>query len=135
MRFRLIDQETAQHPVSLLCNVLEVSRAGFYAWKKRGRSRRSREDERLKSLIRRSFTESRETYGAPRIHVDLSEDYGVRIGRKRVARLMRELGIEGVSRRGKRKYRTTIPAREAPAAPGLGQAPLQGPGAGPALGR
>jgi len=62
---------------------------------------------------------SRCTYGAPRIQAELSDDHGVRIGRKRVARLMKALGIEGVSRRRKRRYKTTIPAREAPVAPDL----------------
>ena len=78
---RLVDREAAQHPVSLLCNVLGVTRAGYYAWKERGLSRRSTMDKRLKHLIRRSFTESRETYGAPRIHTDLADEHGVRVGR------------------------------------------------------
>ena len=119
MRFRLVAEEAAQHPVSLLCKVLGVSRAGYYAWRKRRPSLRCREDERLKALIKESFVGPLETYGAPRIQAELADDHGASVGRKRVARLMRELGIEGVSRRGKRKYRTTIPAKEAPAAPDL----------------
>lgn len=70
------------------------------------------------SLIRRIFTDSLETYGAPRIQAELADDYGLGVGRKRVARLMKQLGIEGASRRG-RKRRTTIPAEEARAAPDL----------------
>jgi len=119
MRFRLIEAERAQHPVSLLCGVLGVTRAGYYAWRRREPSRRALEDERLAGLIRGIFEESEQTYGVPRIHAELADDYGLRVGRKRVARLMRQLGLEGVSRRGKRRFRTTIPANEAPAAPDL----------------
>src|SRR5438876_1734018 len=119
MSFRLIEAERAQHPVSLLCSVAEVTRAGYYAWRSRGRSARELRDGELAGLIRRIFDDSGGTYGAPRIQAELSDDHGVRIGRKRVARLMKALGIEGVSRRRKRRYKTTIPAREAPVAPDL----------------
>jgi putative transposase len=119
MSFELIEAERAQHPVSLLCGVLAVTRGGYYAWKGSGRSRRALEDERLRGLIGKVFRESLETYGAPRIHAELADDYGIRIGKKRVARLMKSLGIEGVSRRGKRRYRTTIPAKEPATAPDL----------------
>src|SRR6266498_4256307 len=73
----------------------------------------------LPILVRRVFDDSGGTYGAPRIQAELADDYGVRIGRKRVARLMKALAIEGVSRRRKRRYKTTIPAKEAPVAPDL----------------
>jgi putative transposase len=128
MTFELIEAERAQHPVSLLCGVLGVTRAGFYAWLRRGPSTRSLEDERLSGLIARVHAESLETYGVPRIHAELADDYGIRVGRKRVARLMRELGIEGVSRRGKRRYKTTIPAKEQPAAPDLVRRSFQAAG-------
>ena len=128
MTFELIEAERAQHPVSLLCGVLGVTRGGFYAWKRRGRSRRSLADELLGAVIARVHSESLETYGVPRIHAELADDYGIRVGRKRVARLMRQLGLEGVSRRGKRRYKTTIPATEAPAAPDLVRRPFQASG-------
>jgi putative transposase len=118
MTFRLVDAEKAQHPVSLLCSVLGVTRAGYYAWRRRGRSRRALGDAELVSLIGRVFVESLETYGAPRVHAELREGHGVRVGRKRVARLMRQLELEGVSRRGKRQ-RTTIPDPAAAPAPDL----------------
>jgi putative transposase len=118
MIFRLIDAEKAQHPVSLLCSVLGVTRAGYYAWRQRGQSRRALADAELASLIRRVFVESLETYGAPRVHAELREAHGIRVGRKRVARLMRQLELEGVSRRGKR-HRTTIPDPAAAPAPDL----------------
>lgn len=128
MSFELIEAERAQHTVSLLCGALAVTRGGYYAWKRSGPSSRTLEDERLRSLIGKVFRESLETYGAPRIHAELADDYGVRIGRKRVARLMKGLGIEGVSRRGKRRYRTTIPAKEQPTAPDLVRRSFQSAG-------
>jgi putative transposase len=118
MTFRLIEAEKAQHPVSLLCSVLGVTRAGYYAWRQRGPSRRALGDAELASLIRCVFVESLETYGAPRVHAELREAHDVRVGRKRVARLMRQLELEGVSRRGKRR-RTTIPDPAAAPAPDL----------------
>lgn len=118
MTFRLVDVERAQHPVLRLCSVLGVSRAGFYAWKGRGVSRRERDDRELEGMIRQAFAGSLRTYGAPRVHAELREAHAVRVGRKRVARLMRAMGIEGVSRRGKRR-RTTIPDPAAPPAPDL----------------
>jgi len=118
MTFRLIEAEKAQHPVSLLCSVLGVTRAGYYAWRWRGPSRRVLGDAELAPLIGRVFVESLETYGAPRVHAELRETHGIRVGRKRVARLMRQLELEGVSRRGKRR-RTTIPDPAAAPAPDL----------------
>jgi len=98
MSFRLIEAERAQLPVSLLCSVVGVTRGGYYAWRSRGRSARELRDGELAGLIDRIFDHLGGTYGAPRIQAELADDYGVRIGRKRVARLMKALGIEGVSR-------------------------------------
>jgi putative transposase len=118
MIFRLIEAEKAEHAVSRLCSVLGVTRAGYYAWRARRPSRRALADRELGTLIGRVFVDSLETYGAPRIHAELRHGRGVRVGRKRVARLMRQLGLEGVSRRGKRR-RTTIPDPAAAPAPDL----------------
>ena len=118
MTFRLIEAEKAQHPVSLLCSVLGVTRAGYYAWRRRGPSQRRLGDAALSSLIGRVFVESLKTYGAPRVHAELREAHGIRVGRKRVARLMRQRELEGVSRRGKRR-RTTIPDPAVAPAPDL----------------
>src|SRR5713101_1609540 len=115
MTFRLIEAEKAQHPVSLLCSVLGVTRAGYYAWRQRGPSRRALGDAELASLIGRVFVDSLETYGAPRVHAELREAHGIRVGRKRVARLMRQLELEGVSRRGKRRRTTIADPAAAPA--------------------
>ncbi len=117
MRFALIDEEKTHHSVSRLASVLGVSRAGYYASKKRGVSLRKTEDEKLKGLIAEIHASSRGIYGAPRIHAELAQAYGIHVGRKRVARLMRESGIQGVSRRGKRRTHKRSP--EVPAAPDL----------------
>ncbi len=117
MRFALIDEEKTHYTVSRMAGVLGVSRAGYHAWKKREPSARKTEDEQLKVRIEEIHEGSFGIYGAPRIHAELADAYGIRVGRKRVARLMRELGIEGVSRRGKRKAPKST--SEMPAAPDL----------------
>ena len=118
MTFRLIEAEKAEHAISRLCSVLNVTRAGYYAWRQRRPSPRMIADSELSTLIGRIFVDSLETYGAPRVHAELREAHGVRVGRKRVARLMRQLGLEGVSRRGRRR-RTTIRDPAAAPAPDL----------------
>jgi putative transposase len=118
MRFRLIEAEKAEHSISRLCSVLGVTRQGFYAWRRRGPSGRQLGDDELKRLIVSIYDGSLQTYGAPRVQLDLAEDHDVRVGRKRVARLMRDLGLQGVSRRGKR-VRTTVADERQPPAPDL----------------
>lgn len=118
MRFALIETERAEHPVSRLCPLLGVTRAGFYAWRRRPPSLRARGDEELCRLIAKVHEGSFGIYGAPRICAELADDHGVHVGRKRVARLMRQLGIEGVSRRGGRRG-TTKSDPTAPPAPDL----------------
>jgi putative transposase len=115
---QLIDQERAHHAVSRLCSVLNVTRQGYWAWKKRPVSRRRLEDERLKLRILEAWDKSDRTYGAPRLHAELRLGDGVRLGKKRVARLMRELEIQGVSRR-RGRVRTTSPDKRAAPAPDL----------------
>jgi putative transposase len=118
MKFRLIEAERAEHSISQLCKVLGVTRAGYHAWRRRGPSLRQLGDAELKRLIVQIYDGSHQTYGAVRVNDELREDHDVHVGRKRVARLMRELGIQGVSRRGK-KPRTTVPAEKTPPAPDL----------------
>ena len=103
----------AVFPIATMCQVLGVSSSGYYAWRHREPSARARSDQALTQRIRAIHERSRGTYGAPRIYAELVEQ-GVRVGRKRVARLMREAGLEGISRR--RKARTTIREAE-PRAP------------------
>ena len=97
-----------------MCRVLGVSPSGYYAWHGRGASCRARHDEELSAVIRRIHKDSDGTYGMPRVHAELVES-GCRVGRKRVARLMRESGLVGVSRR--RGTRTTRVDRNHRAAP------------------
>ena len=103
-------------PVATMCRVLEVSASGYYAWLSREPSERAREDEELTKQIEVVHERSRGTYGAPRIHAELVAG-GVRVGRKRVARLMRSAGLRGVSRR--RGVVTTVRRPEAEVPPDL----------------
>jgi putative transposase len=118
--FRLVDEEREHHAVSLLCAVLRVTRQGYYAWRRREATPgpRRQADAVYCGAIMRLYTQSRETYGAPRITGRLRIEEGIRIGQKRTARLMRELGIKGVAR-GKKYPRTTVPDVKAPPAPDL----------------
>jgi putative transposase len=103
--FRFIAVERASFPISLLCRVLGVSRSGFHAWERRAPSDRLLTDAWLLERIKEVHTRSRGTYGARRVHAELRRQ-GVRLGRKRVERLMRLTGISGYVRR--RKGATTI---------------------------
>jgi putative transposase len=93
-----------------------VARSGYYAWRDRERSDRVRRDERLIGRIRSIFEASEGTYGSPRIHASLQQA-GVRVGRKRVARLMREAALKARSFRiyrrmpGTRRFFSAIPNR------------------------
>jgi putative transposase len=86
------------YAVATMCRVLEVSTSGYYAWLKREPSKRAKKDAALTEKITQIHRWSDGTYGAPRIHDELTEQ-GVRIGRKRIARLMKGAGLQGVSRR------------------------------------
>ena len=107
----------AVFPVATMARVLGVSEAGYYAWLRRPPSAHAVADAALLKRIRPVHASSRETYGAPRVHAEpLSE--GERHGRKRIARLMREAGLVGVSRRRGGPI-TTRPDKEARPAPDL----------------
>lgn len=108
-RFGFIQTYGRELGVRYLCNWLGVSRSGYYDWAKRAPSERSVKDIELAEKILQIHKESRGVYGSPRIHRTLQNN-GVRVGAKRVARLMRESGIKGrvvtVTRRapGLRKF-------------------------------
>ncbi len=104
-RYRFIAEEKAHHSVGLLCRVLYVAKSAFYAWQTRQPSARARADEQLATEIKAIHDDSRRTYGAPRLHAEL-RNRGKRVGRKRVARLMRQAGLVG--RCPRRFRRTTI---------------------------
>jgi putative transposase len=103
--YRLIDAEKAHHRVSHLVRVLGVARAGYYAWASRPPSDRDHADALLGEQIRQIHARSRGTYGAPRVHAALRLGLDIRVARKRVARLMREHGLQGIHRR--RRHGTT----------------------------
>jgi putative transposase len=92
-----VNANQATVPVSTSCRVLGVSTSGYYAWAQRPASKRALEDAVLTECIRVIHAAS-DGYGSPNIHAEL-RDEGRRVGRKRVARLMRQTGIRGVSRR------------------------------------
>jgi putative transposase len=88
------------------CRVLKVSRSGYYDWCSRPTSAREQENELLLKQIEQVHADSRGTYGAPRVHAELTLGLGWAVNHKRVARLMRAAGIQGLYRR--RRRGTTI---------------------------
>ena len=110
-----MSENQAAYPIATMCRLLDVSPSGYYAWTKRRPSRRARTDTVLIAEIRAAHAASRRTYGVPRIHADLAAR-GLRVGRKRVARLMAAAGLAGVSRR---KFVTTTAKGSGRQAPDL----------------
>jgi transposase InsO family protein len=106
MRFRFVEENRGAFEVGAMCGALEVSRSGYYAWCERPKSERAEESERLGAMVERIHEESRSTYGVPRVHAEL-QAHGETCGRNRVARLMRERGLRGKT---KRRFRTTTKA-------------------------
>jgi putative transposase len=102
--------------VTILCRCLHVTASGFYAWRRRPESTRSREDRRLSILIQASFTGARGYYGSPRVHDDLLEAKE-RVSRKRIIRLMQ---ADGLKARVRKRYRgTTMSDHDQPVADNL----------------
>jgi len=91
--------QKAEHTVTELCRVTEISTSGFYAWLKRAPSLHQQEDEKLLKLITPIFEASRQTYGSPRVHATLKE-LGHKVAKKRVARIMQEAGLVVLPSRG-----------------------------------
>jgi len=116
MIFRHIDAAKKAVSVCRSCALFGVSASGFYAWKRRGPSRRQLDDMVLLAHIRSQFAISHESYGSPRMHVELREN-GVAVGRHRVARLMRENGLKALQKR--RFKKTTDSAHGGPVAPNV----------------
>ncbi len=111
--FQLIEAEKTSFPVKFMCRMLGVSRSGYYGWRGRLSSTSNRANVALTERIQEIHRRSRETYGSPRVHAELRA-LGIRCGRKRVARLMREAGLRGCLR-GRRRV-TTRRGKDAPAA-------------------
>jgi transposase InsO family protein len=118
-RFAFVAAERANHAVATLCRVVGASVSGFYAWLRAIPTNRARAvaEAELRGLIARIFSARRRVYGSPRIHAELRRE-GRRHSRRRVARLMREMGLS--ARRGRRRPPRTTDSRHAlPVAPNL----------------
>jgi putative transposase len=116
MRFRFVARERAGFPVRMLCRLVGVAVSGFYTWLRRGPARREGADQGLRARVGAIFAASRGTYGSPRVHAELRAQ-GIRVSRRRVARLMREGGLSATIRR--RAPRTTNSRHDHPVAPNL----------------
>src|SRR5205085_11997607 len=109
MRFRFIEDRCADYPVTVLCDVLGVSPAGYYAWRARPESQRAAANRELVDNIKRVHRDTCGRYGSPRIHAELrAQGRGARRGR--IERLMRRHGIMALMARP-RRVRTTERAR------------------------
>ena len=104
--FSFIAAEKTNYPVAVMCRVLGVNRTSFHDWERRPPSDRALQDAWLTEKIKQIHDASRGVYGAPRIHAELRLEHGIRVGRKRVARLMKAAGIAGT--RPRKRWRTTI---------------------------
>ena len=116
MSYAFIHDHVADYPIQVMCEVLGVSRSGYYDWASRPESARAVEDRAVASEIRAAHAASRGRYGSPRVHAALRA-HGRRVGRKRGARLMRGMGLS--ARRKRRFRRTTDSAHAFPVAPNL----------------
>ena len=117
MRFRFIEDRRAHYPVAIICSALNVSPAGYYAWRSRPESRRSVANRDLLSDIEQVHRDNRGRYGSPRIHAELRAQ-GRGASRGRIERLMRRHGIRAIMARPHR-VRTTDSRHDLPIAPNL----------------
>ena len=108
-----MSENRARYPIAVMCRILGVSPSGYYAWVKRPASARALMDAALTAEIRAAHAASKGTYGAPRLQIDLAEA-GIRVSRKRIARLMLKAGLVGVSRRKSAVTTVRDGARQAP---------------------
>lgn len=116
MKYRFIESHRAVYPVGRMCDVLGVSRSGYYAWRERPLSERMQSNTRLLLHIRAVYHESRRTYGSRRVYHELREQ-GIPCSRHRIARLMRQDGLRAVQRQ--RYKQTTRPNPRLPVAPNV----------------
>ena len=114
MKFQFIAEHSHEYMITQLCQALEVSESGYYAWKNRKASQHCREDARLAAEIQQIFLEHRQVYGSPRIHAVL-QARGMQCSRKRVVRLMQQLGLSAQPKRSRKPTPRSDPlARFAP---------------------
>jgi transposase InsO family protein len=114
VKFAFVAAQRVAFPLAVICRVLEVSTSGYYAWTERGASCRSRRDLDLAAKVRAAHTASKGRYGSPRVHAELRAA-GEKVGRKRIARIMKQAHLEGRKRRRFRK--TTDSNHRLPIAP------------------
>ena len=107
--FRFIAAEKTERSVKTMCRVLGVSRSGFHAWASRPPSARAVQDAWLTERILEIHEANRKVYGSPRIHAELAMADGIRVGRKRVERLMRQAEISGLVPRRRGKTTVRVP--------------------------
>jgi putative transposase len=117
MRFRFIEDHRAKYPVRIMCGALDVSSAGYYAWRSRPESRRSAANRSLLDDIKRVHRDNHGCYGSPRIHIEL-EAQGRGASRGRIERLMRRHGVRAIMARP-RRVSTTDSQHDLPVAPNL----------------
>lgn len=112
MIFTFIAERCSDQPVTASCRAMKVTTSGFYEWRARqvDPAPRVREDTELTETILEIHRQSRGTYGSPRVHAELGLGAGIRVGRKRVERLMAQAGIAGIYRRRKRGCTRRDPA-------------------------
>jgi putative transposase len=115
-KYQFVAAHASKYPVTMLCRVLGLARSGVIAWRVRSHSPRQERDQQLTAQIRSIFTDSRRTYGSPRVHAQLQAQ-GVRCARKRVARLMRHAQLQ--ARAHRRSVRATDSRHSQPIAPNL----------------
>ena len=102
MKYAFVKLHASEYPVATACRVLGVSRSGYHAALVRPESERARADRALAAMVAEAHAASRRTYGAPRLHAEL-RDRGIRVGRKRIARLLRQAGLRGACHPRKRR--------------------------------
>jgi putative transposase len=117
MRYRFIEGHRKEYTVGRLCTMLWIKRSSYYAWRKRKPSQREQNNQAIIDQIRRIHKLSRRTYGSPRVHAQLRKQ-GYTCNQKRVARLMRQNGLQG-QRKYHRKMVTTNSKHNFPVAPNI----------------
>jgi transposase InsO family protein len=116
VKYAAIAAHVGAYTVAFMCRVLCVAPSGYYAWLLHPMSKRAQQDEALQPQVRVAFQRSKQRYGSPRVHAELKAQ-GHRVGRKRIARLMRKAGLRA---RPPRRYRnTTLSRHQEPIAPNV----------------
>lgn len=115
MKYGFIKAHGSEHAITTMCKVLSVTSAGYYAWKRRGKSKREQADEVLVEQIKKLHELSKKIYGSPRIANEINKTPN-KVGKNRVARLMREHGLQGKKKRPFRPQ-TTQSGHQLPVAP------------------